>query len=145
MASGFTFSGPATVSFRGGAGAATAPRGSARRRGYNGAWDMLSKEWRRLHPFCAECAHRGRERRCDLVDHMIPLDDRPDLRLNSGNLWALCKPCHDTVKRGLEAEARASADGVAVLPLWCLHPERRPHGLAYTSKVNSDGRTSGAT
>jgi hypothetical protein len=84
---------------------------------------------------------RGIERRCDLVDHMVPVADAPERRLDRTNLWSLCKTCHDTVKRDLEREAR-DVGHIEVLPKWCADPMLRPIGFRYSPVVN-DGRTPG--
>lgn len=137
-----SFQGPATISFRSGGGAKPSQigRGSARGRGYDSAWDRLSKAWRLGHPHCAECAQRGSVRRCDLVDHMVPVADQPELRLDRNNIWSLCQHCHDTVKRELEREAREIGH-IGILPKWCRDPLLRPIGLRYAPVVKDNGST----
>lgn len=69
-------------------------RGSAAERGYDGAWHRLRRAYLATHPLCAECQRAGRVRAAEEVDHVIPIAERPDLRLVWSNLQSLCKPCH---------------------------------------------------
>lgn len=129
MSSRLTFRGPATVSFRGGSPSRES-RGSAADRGYDARWTRASKTWRRQHPWCVECEFRGRQVRCDLVDHKIPVIDRPDLMFEPKNLWSLCKNCHDTMKRALEQAAREEWR-IGDLIAWCDEPTLRPEGMRF--------------
>jgi 5-methylcytosine-specific restriction endonuclease McrA len=99
-------------------------RGSPRDRGYDARWDRLSIEFRRRHPFCIFCEQAGRDTLTDLVDHIVPVVDRPDLRYDWENLCSLCKRCHGK-KFQMEAFARAH-DLLDVLPIWVRAPDRRP-------------------
>jgi 5-methylcytosine-specific restriction endonuclease McrA len=45
-------------------------------------------------PLCRHCLREGRVTASVLVDHIIPLSQRPDLRLDRTNLQALCSRCH---------------------------------------------------
>ena len=42
------------------------------------------------HPFCVVC-HRP----AGVVDHIISIYKRPDLRLDPENLQAMCESCHN--------------------------------------------------
>ncbi len=50
---------------------------------------------------CQDCMARfrtgagKRPRRATMVHHIIPLEERPDLALNLGNLISLCDECHN--------------------------------------------------
>ena len=59
-----------------------------------------------------KCDEAGRLVEATVVDHVIPIRARPDLRLTLSNLQALCKPCHDR-KTALEdgAFGRAPSHG----------------------------------
>jgi 5-methylcytosine-specific restriction protein A len=74
------------------------PRRSAADRGYDATWRRL----RRVHlvgePYCRMCAAAGRIVVADVVDHIIPVRVRPDLRLDISNLQSLCASCHDGAK-----------------------------------------------
>ena len=73
-------------------------RGSAAKRGYDSQWRKLRKAFLAAHPLC-ECDEcRGGEGGivpADVVDHIIPISERPDLRLEWSNLRAMSKPHHD--------------------------------------------------
>lgn len=56
-----------------------------------------SKEWiairdirRELSPLCVECLKRGFIRPLKYIDHIIPIDERPDLALEIDNTQSLC-------------------------------------------------------
>jgi 5-methylcytosine-specific restriction endonuclease McrA len=99
-------------------------RGSARERGYDRQWDLMSAAYRRKNPFCAFCEQDGRDILCDDVDHMIPVaDDGPVHDVE--NLISLCRPHHNGLKRDLERYARAHGQ-IGLLPTWCREPETRP-------------------
>jgi 5-methylcytosine-specific restriction protein A len=63
-------------------------------RGYDGAWARLRAEVLRDEPYCRMCAAEGVMRDATLVDHVIPVAVRPDLRLNRANLQPLCDHHH---------------------------------------------------
>lgn len=44
---------------------------------------------------CRECRRYGKKTEATTVHHMNPLNERPDLRLESWNLLSLCSTCHD--------------------------------------------------
>jgi 5-methylcytosine-specific restriction protein A len=46
--------------------------------------------------FCAECLYSGLLVRASQVDHIIPIRERPDLRLDSVNLQSCCASHHST-------------------------------------------------
>jgi len=72
-------------------------RGTTAQRGYDGAWQKLSKEYRATHPYCECDVHQGKDERAltQVVDHIQSIEDRPDLRLEWSNLRAMSKTCHD--------------------------------------------------
>ena len=45
-------------------------------------------------PLCRHCLRQGRVTAATLVDHIVPLSLSPELRLDRGNLQALCSRCH---------------------------------------------------
>jgi len=100
--------------------------GSARKRGYDAEWDKLSRRYRKsVRGLCEECYRAGLIKTCDVVDHMIPISENPDLRLSWANLDALCHSHHNGFKRRLEKFAR-STQQVQMLPIWIKRPETRP-------------------
>ena len=69
-------------------------RGSARERGYDTAWDKF-RAWFLQQPGNQLCANCGAL--ADTVHHIIPVADRPDLRLVVNNCQALCRDCHEKI------------------------------------------------
>lgn len=102
-------------------------RGTAQERGYTSEWNRLSIAYRKKHPFCVMCSQKGRDTLTDLVDHMIPVVDAPELILEWSNLCALCRTCHGDKAR-FERVAR-EMNCVEVLPMWVKDPSSRPVGL----------------
>ena len=104
-------------------------RGTAHSRGYDHDWNKLSLEWRRKHPFCVECEAEGHPGVfADVVDHVEPVADAPEKRLDPRNLWSLCAWHHSGMKARLERFARRT-NQIHRLPHWCRHPEDRPDGV----------------
>lgn len=93
-------------------------------RGYDHLWRKTSERHRRRHPFCVFCAQAGRQRLCDDVDHKIPIEDGGD-RLKAENLQSLCRGCHNSIKKPMDAYARETGQ-IHLLPLWCDDPKARP-------------------
>ena len=62
-----------------------------------------SKKWktkrqsilRRDEYICRECKRYGKTTPATTVHHILPLEQRPDLKLNSQNLISLCNECHN--------------------------------------------------
>jgi len=62
-----------------------------------------SKKWktkrqsilRRDEYLCRECKRYGKTTPATTVHHILPLEQRPDLKLNSQNLISLCNECHN--------------------------------------------------
>lgn len=102
-------------------------RGSPRDRGYDAKWDRLSVAFRKRHPYCLFCAQQGRDTLADLVDHVLPVVDRPDLKHEWKNLAQLCVPCHG-VKARYERKAR-EINSLEILEQWVRIPSSRPTGL----------------
>ena len=70
-------------------------RGSSTRRGYDYTWQKLRKLKLQTDPLCKGCESQGRLSLAEEVDHIIRITERPDLRLDWGNLQSLCGTCHD--------------------------------------------------
>jgi hypothetical protein len=99
-------------------------RNSPRERGYDAKWDRLSVAYRKKNPFCLFCEQKGRATLTDLVDHILPVVDFPDLKHSWKNLAPLCRHCHGR-KTAMEAEARK--DGrLEILVEWVKNPNSRP-------------------
>jgi 5-methylcytosine-specific restriction protein A len=66
-----------------------------------------SKEWRALrdakirrNPLCERCLIAGNLTKAEIVHHKKEIHDRPDLRLNIGNLESVCQACHNREHKG---------------------------------------------
>jgi 5-methylcytosine-specific restriction protein A len=73
-------------------------RGSARARGYDAAWQRVRAEQLAEHPLCQcdECREGELQvTAADVVDHIVPVSVRPDLRLVKSNLRSMTKAHHD--------------------------------------------------
>jgi 5-methylcytosine-specific restriction endonuclease McrA len=77
------------------------------------------------YPHCLFCARAGRRTLATVVDHIRP--HRGDQRLfwAGNNLQALCKPCHDSTKKHVEAHGYSPDIGLDGLPLDPQHPANR--------------------
>lgn len=69
-------------------------RPNPRQRGYDSTWEKFRARFLAEHPLCADCTAAGRTHDANEVHHIVPITDRPDLRLVQQNCMALCKPCH---------------------------------------------------
>ncbi len=62
-----------------------------------------SKKWktkrqsilRRDEYLCRECKRYGKTAPATTVHHILPIEQRPDLKLSSLNLISLCNECHN--------------------------------------------------
>lgn len=70
-------------------------RGSAASRGYDATWRALRKAKLAADPLCWWCLSEGILTAANTVDHIVPIAERPALRLVWSNLRSGCKPCHD--------------------------------------------------
>lgn len=109
-------------------------RGSRQSRGYDRDWELLRAEYmRHVKRQCEECKRRGYLDLASDVDHIIPVQDDPELRLEWSNLQALCRQHHKGWKAKMEAYAR-KIGAINLLPQWCRHPETRPAQFAILKK-----------
>ena len=72
-------------------------RGTANQRGYDAVWECLRRQKLAANPTCqikTHCEGMFPENAATEVDHIIPIRERPDLRLVWENLQSSCKPCH---------------------------------------------------
>jgi 5-methylcytosine-specific restriction protein A len=72
-------------------------RGSASARGYDRTWQRLRRMKLAADPFCeirTHCKGLIPDNVATEVDHIIPIAERPDLRLVWSNLQSSCTPCH---------------------------------------------------
>lgn len=99
-------------------------RDSPAERGYDARWDGISRKFRKLNPFCVICAQQGRDTLTEVTDHMIPIQDRPDLRHDWKNLAPMCIR-HNNQKKVWESYARENGL-LRLLPIWVKDPSSRP-------------------
>lgn len=99
-------------------------RGSPSERGYDARWNAISIRYRKMNPYCQWCMQEGRDTLTALVDHIIPVVDRPDLIHDFKNIWSLCR-YHHGVKYSLEVYCRDNGL-LHMLPTWCKDRELRP-------------------
>ena len=50
-------------------------------------------------PLCRVCKEQGRLTEATQVHHVVKVKDDEELALDMGNLWSVCKPCHDMLSR----------------------------------------------
>lgn len=108
---------------------------SPRRRGYDAAWDKLSRAFRRRNPWCFFCMQERPEESWEMTavaDHVLPAHEFPHLRRVWKNLIPLCEHHHDTTKQKLEHYARQHGC-LELLVDWCFKPMTRPPHLRPTS------------
>ncbi len=60
-------------------------------------WRKLSVAFRRRYPLCSECESNGLVRAADLVDHIKPAKEFPELFFSWKNLRSLCHDCHNRI------------------------------------------------
>ena len=85
-----------------------AARGSAASRGYGRDWRRVREAHLRAEPLCRFCLATGVVRAAEEVDHIVPIERAPGLRLVDANLRSLCKTCHS---RRTASEQAAARDG----------------------------------
>lgn len=101
------------------------------------AWQKLRKEHRRFHPFCEVV---GCGRKAQHVDHIQTVAERPDLRLNSGNLQSLCHAHHNRLTRAYDAGRLDGACDEAGNPIDPNHPWNQPSSKAAIERANRRGK-----
>lgn len=74
-------------------------RQPASKRGYDATWAEVRKAYLRRHPLCEECERQGKVKPAVLVHHKIPLSEG-GARLDTSNLAAMCRRCHEDVHGG---------------------------------------------
>ncbi len=75
-----------------------AARGTPSERGYDKIWRHTRDAKLRQDPYC-ELQIRCQPRTpAEEVHHVIPISQRPDLRLDMGNLQSVCKSCHSAIE-----------------------------------------------
>jgi 5-methylcytosine-specific restriction endonuclease McrA len=95
---------------------ADAARRGTGERGYDAAWNELSKIYRAAHPLC-EVPGCGRD--TALTDHLVALAVALEWRLDALNLWALCRNHHRVktlieIRLGLVREGEGGRESAGV-------------------------------
>ncbi|GHU82187.1 restriction endonuclease [Clostridia bacterium] len=73
-------------------------RDPATRKRYGRAWKRIRDRYIATHPLCEQCQREGRLTPAQEVHHIKPLTDGGTHE--TGNLMALCKPCHSGITLG---------------------------------------------
>ncbi len=87
-------------------------RPTAAARGYDSAWQRVAAAHLRLNPHCAACHVAGVTTKAQVVDHIIPVRERPDLRLTPSNLQSLCRS-HNARKASIDARRSGRGRGAS--------------------------------
>ncbi|HBL77732.1 MAG: hypothetical protein A2W90_02505 [Bacteroidetes bacterium GWF2_42_66] len=74
-------------------------------------WKDLRNAHIKANPFCVECEKRGRIVQAEVVDHIKPVDDYPELFLDSSNLQSLCNFDH-RLKTLRDKKEKAAAERI---------------------------------
>jgi 5-methylcytosine-specific restriction enzyme A len=66
-------------------------------RHYDYTWRKLRHAYLSQHPLCEcdRCKSEGLVTPAEVVDHIVPINDDPSLRLEWSNLRSMSKRCHD--------------------------------------------------
>ena len=80
---------------------------------YDYTWRKFSANYKAANPLCVECLKLGKYNGKDLqVDHITPVEKRPDLMFDTDNLQTLCRSCHGkkTAKEKLNLGIKKGGD-----------------------------------
>lgn len=71
-------------------------RGTRHARGYDNHWLRLSRQYLAQHPWCVGYPQGIHPIRvlAEVTDHIVPIKQRPDLRLEPSNWQSLCRACN---------------------------------------------------
>lgn len=92
--------------------AADRARGTTAERGYAKGWPRVRSAKLAADPFCQIRTHCQGAMATE-VDHIVPISERPDLRLEWSNLQSSCKACN-VAKRNRRAREFAAVPGGSV-------------------------------
>lgn len=102
-------------------------RPHSRARGYDRTWERLRRRHLNANPWCAECLKRGVVTPATVGDHVITIEERPDLRLDPANIQSLCASCHSSIKQRQDV-ARKRARRAGLIAGTDPPPPRDPAG-----------------
>ncbi len=85
-------------------------------------WPYNTRQWRKVrkmklneYPLCANCEVVGLTVTADMVHHIKPVSEHPELAFDIDNLMSLCNQCHNSIEaRGMMTGTRE--DGSPVDP-----------------------------
>jgi 5-methylcytosine-specific restriction protein A len=100
-------------------------RGSSTSRGYDADWRKLRLVVLSEEPLCRFCGDQGRIVPAEVVDHIRPISEAPELRLERDNLRSLCARCHNShtaTEQGFAKGKKKHAIGPDGLPTDPSHP-----------------------
>ena len=83
-------------------------RRTADDRGYDWRWNQFAAQYKRENPLCVECSKQGNVTVSRVVDHIMPLHIREDLKYEPTNLQSLCQ-AHHTAKTHRDRKIYGSA------------------------------------
>jgi len=92
---------------------------------YNYKWQRFRAGKLAREPLCVWCLELGKTEAATEVHHVIPLRDRPDLKLSDANTVSLCKACHDGPAQHEERTGHKRGCSVDGIPLDTNHPWRQ--------------------
>ncbi|MCH7421472.1 HNH endonuclease [Shewanella sp. MM_2022_3] len=78
---------------------------------FTNTWKRLRDQWIRENPLCCRCEALGIVKLATIVDHIIEIQDNPDLKDDYLNLQSLCHACHNT-KTGEAARERKKKESL---------------------------------
>jgi 5-methylcytosine-specific restriction enzyme A len=86
---------------------------------YGRKWNKVSRAYLAEHPFCRYCEQEGRQRRADVVDHIIPHRGDAYRFWQESNWQPLCTSHHNSTKQREEKTGLVvgcDADGIPLDP-----------------------------
>lgn len=74
---------------------------------YGRRWGKARRAHLARQPLCVMCQQEGRTTAAEVVDHITPHRDDPELFWNPDNWQSLCKRHHDSTKQRIEKSGKA--------------------------------------
>lgn len=91
---------------------------TAAQRGYGYQWQKARAGYLKKHPLCVYCERQGRVTPAEVVDHIRPHRGDMGLFWDKDNWQALCKHCHDSIKKQEESGKQRPAIGIDGWPIF---------------------------
>ena len=80
-------------------------------------WRRASKAFLARNPLCRYCEQVGKTRLAQVVDHIKPVSEAPELAMDQDNWQPLCATCHNAVKQAEEKGGGVRGCDVNGVPL----------------------------